>query len=280
MLASLLWRKEERTVRIALLSDIHGNAIALDAVIEDVRAQGDVDAYWVLGDIVAAGHDPNGVLERLAAPATLYAVRGNSDRWIVTGEQPGPTPEKVRANPNLLPAFAEIARSIAWTQGAITATGWMDWLASLPLEQRTVLPDGTRLLGVHASPGRDDGYGIYPALSGDELRSLLAGCEADLVCVGHTHWPMDVSVGEIRVVNVGCVSNPFAPDLRANYTILEAGRRGYRLEHRRVDYDHQAVIAALERVRHPAAERITRRLLGQIEPRSWAVLGGNQGCIL
>ncbi len=52
-------------MRIALLSDIHGNSIALEAVLEDIQAQGDVDAYWVLGDLAAIGYDPVGVLERL-----------------------------------------------------------------------------------------------------------------------------------------------------------------------------------------------------------------------
>lgn len=253
-------------MRIALLSDIHGNSIALDAVLRDVQAQGGVDVYLVLGDIVAIGHDPDGVLERLAALPDVRFVRGNTDHYVVTGERPGPTFEEVRADPRLLSQFVEVAHDIAWTQGAVTVMGWLEWLIALPSEQRMALPDGTRLLGVHVSPGHDDGQGVHPGLSDAELQSLMAGCEADLVCVGHTHWPMDVSVGGVHVVNPGSVSNPWPPDLRASYVILEAGESGYRLEHRRADYDHQAVITALQHLRHPAARHITRHMLGQHQP--------------
>ena len=249
-------------MHIALLSDIHGNPIALDAVIADVQAQGGVDTYWVLGDLVAIGHDPVGVLERLAGLPNVCFARGNTDRYVVTGERPNPTFAAVESDPRLLPLLMDVAQSFAWTQGAITATGWLEWLAALPFEQRAVLPDGARLLGVHASPGSDE-RGVHPGLSEAELRSLFADSAADLVCVGHTHWPMDLRVGGVRIVNLGSVSNPLPPDLRASCVILEANDAGYRLQHRLVDYDHQAVIAAAQQVRHPVAGYIKRYMVGQ-----------------
>ncbi len=253
-------------MRIVLLADIHGNSIALDAVLADIQAQGDVDAYWILGDLVAIGHDPAGVIDRLYRLPEAHFVRGNTDRYVVTGVRPRPTREEVKADTGLLSLSTGIAQSFTWTQGAVTASGWLEWLAKLPLEQRLVLPDGTRLLGVHASPGHDSNQGIHPALSEKELQSLLAGCNADLVCVGHTHWPLDLKVGDVHLVNVGCVSNPLPPDLRASYVILDAGESGYQLQQRRVDYSHLAVIAAVERVRHPAASHITRLMRGEYEP--------------
>jgi predicted phosphodiesterase len=249
-------------MRIALLSDIHGNPIALDAVLAEVQAQGDVDAYWILGDLAAIGYDPVSALERLAGLPNVCFARGNTDRYVVTGERPNPTFAAVESDPRLLPLLADVAHSFAWTQGAITATGWLEWLAALPFEQRAVLPDGARLLGVHASPGSDE-HGVRPGLSEVELRSLFAGCDADLVCVGHTHWPMELRVDGVHVVNLGSVSNPLPPDLRASYAILEADESSYRIEHRRVDYDHQAVIAAAQRVRHPVAGYIARYMTGQ-----------------
>jgi len=249
-------------MRIALLSDIHGNPIALDAVLEDVQAQGGVDMYWVLGDLAAIGHDPVGTLERLAGLPNVRFARGNTDRYVVTGERPDPTFAAVESDLRLLLPFVEIAQSFAWTQGAITATGWLPWLAALPFEQRAMLPDGTRLLGVHGAPGSDE-LGVNPGLSEAELKSLFADSAADLVCVGHTHWPLDLRVGSVRVVNLGSVSNPLPPDLRASYAILEAGDSGYRLQHRRADYDHQAVIVAVQQAQHPGASHITRHMLGQ-----------------
>lgn len=253
-------------MRIALIADIHGNPIALDAILGDLQSQEPIDEVWMLGDLVAIGHDPLGVLERLAQLSNARYVRGNTEDYVTRGELPGPTMEEVQASPRLLPDFVHMAQSFAWTQGAVTAAGWFDWLADLPVEQRTTLPDGTRLLGVHASPGRTGGTGFHPGLSDVELRSLLAGCEADLVCVAHTHWPLDIEVDGVRVVNVGSVSNPVAPGLLASGVILDADQTGYRIEQRSVAYDRQAVIAAAHAARHPAAAFIERFMTGQVEP--------------
>ncbi|MGH2352839.1 MAG: metallophosphoesterase family protein [Chloroflexota bacterium] len=253
-------------MRIALLSDIHGNPIALDAALADIQAQGEVDAYWVLGDLVALGYDPAGVLERLTALPNVRFVRGNTDRYVATGDRPLPTREQALADAALLDRLIDVAHTFAWTLGHVTATGWLSWLADLPLEQRLTLPDGTRLLGVHAAPGTDDGSGVRPTLGDAELAALVASSEADLVCVGHTHWPLDRTAGDVRVVNLGSISNPLAPDLRASYALLEADTSGYHLELRRVEYDRQAVIEALERVRHPGAGFIIPHFLGQRRP--------------
>ena len=148
-------------------------------------------------------------------------------------------------------------------QPAVTQAGWLVWLSRLPLDQRAVLPDGTRMLGVHASPGRDDGPGLQPEMCEAEWERLLAGCQADLVCVGHTHQPLDQMVGGVRVVNPGSVSNALPPDLRAGYAILEASPSGCQVEHRRVDYDREAVIAALQRLRHPGAAFLARHMRGE-----------------
>ena len=68
----------------------------------------------------------------------------------------------------------------------------------------------------------------------------------------------------MRAVNLGSVSNPLSGDLRASYALLEADESGYRLEPRRVEYDRDAVIAAIARVRHPAAPYLVRFMRGEI----------------
>lgn len=252
--------------RIAVLSDIHGNSIALDAVLEDIRNDGGVDAFWVLGDLSAIGYDPIGVLERVAQLPELSVVRGNTDRYVVTGERPGPSVEQCQANPELWQARLLVASSLSWTQGAIRASGWADWMAGLPPEFRTLLPDGTRVLCVHAAPGSDDALGLYPATSQDTLRSMAAQAAADLLLVGHTHWAMSTTVDGVQLVNAGSVSNPFPPDLRASYLLLAADETGTRIEPRRVEYDRQAVIEALDRVAHPAAWYIAGHMSGEHLP--------------
>jgi putative phosphoesterase len=244
-------------MRLALLSDIHGNPLALDAILKNIESQGGVDAYWVLGDVGAIGYDPVGVIERLVALPDVRFVRGNTDRYVVTGDRPLPTAAHVQQDLRLLPVFAEIAESFAWTKGAVSATGWLNWMASFPLEQRLTLPDGTRLLGVHAAPGTDEGDGIHAGLSDDALRILLNNCEADLVCVGHTHRPLDRTVDGIRVINLGSVSNPVTSDLRASYALLTEATSGYQVQMRYVEYDWRAVLVAIQQSGHTTSAYLT-----------------------
>ena len=258
---------------IALISDIHGNLIALDAVLKDIQARGGVDQLWVLGDLVAVGPRPVAVLERLAALPNCHFLRGNTDRYVVTGERPFPSQNDVLQNSDLLPRYAEVMGNFSWTQGAVTQSGWYAFLADLPLERRMNLPDGTRLLGVHASPGMDDGEGIAPIHSDQQLRDKLQNCNADLLCVGHTHYPFQRRVDGIHIVNLGSVSNPTHPSLQASYVILSANQSGYQLEHHYVPYDREAVIQELEQVYHPAKEYITQLLRGEFVRKEW---GHNQ----
>jgi putative phosphoesterase len=242
-------------MRLALLSDIHGNPIALDAVLADIEAQGGVDGCLVLGDLAAIGHDPVTVLDRVAGLPGVRITRGNTDRYLVTGERPPVPPPPGRE--------IEVAHSFAWTQGYVTGAGWFDWLAQLPLELRLDLPDGTRVLCVHAAPGTDDGAGLNPVQSDAELGALLADCGADLVFAGHTHWALDRSVDGVRAVNLGSVSNPWAPDLRATYVLLEAGPDGHEVRARRVDYDRQAVIDGIAASHHPTPDFLTSWFRGR-----------------
>jgi putative phosphoesterase len=231
------------SVRLAVLSDVHGNLAALEAVLEDVERSGGVDAWWVLGDLVALGPEPVEVLERLLALPHATFTQGNTDRYVLTGD---------------LPAIGDPVRSAAsfgWTRGMLTAGGWLDRLDNLPLEVRLTLPDGTRVLGVHASPGRDDGLGIRAEQGEAELDALLAGADAELVFVGHTHRALEREHRGIRLVNLGSLSlPPQSDDPRASYALLGADPSGHRVERRRVPYDYTRVVEGIRRVRPPDPE--------------------------
>jgi predicted phosphodiesterase len=253
-------------MRLAVLSDIHGNPVALEAVLADVEAAGGADAYWVLGDFCAVGYDPVTPLERVSRLPGAHFVRGNTDDYLVSGQRPAPSAEEAARVPSLIPRFGEVQTSFAWTAGYLAARGWLPWLAELPLEQRLLLPDGTRLLGVHAAPGTAHGDGIRPTHSDDEVAGLVSTAEADLILVGHTHWPLDRTVYDVRVVNLGSLSNPLAPDVRAKYALIEADASGYRLEQRQVDYDHAAVIAAVEASGYPTPGLVVAHQRGERRP--------------
>ena len=109
-------------------------------------------------------------------------------------------------------------------------------------------------MGVHASPRSDDGAGIDTRIGDDELAALLAGCDADVVVAGHTHDVTDRTIARIRAVNLGSVSNPSRADRCATYAIVHIDADIHRIEQRVVDYDHAAVLRAIDDVAHPAGQ--------------------------
>jgi predicted phosphodiesterase len=194
----------------------------------------------------------------MALPNARF-VRGNTDRKTLTGPFPASKAKDLPSSPAKIMDLIQSERHFAWTRGAITAVGALDWLATIPLEQRVTLPDGTRVLIVHASPGQDDGSGINSRMSDIEIAAALEGCDADLVIAGHTHTPLDKTVNGVRIFTLGSVSLPVTRERRAMWTLLRADSRGYELERHFVEYDIDTVIHQLEQVHHPASETIKRK---------------------
>lgn len=222
-------------MRIAVISDIHGNVVALDAVLADA---GEVDAYWFLGDLVAHGPRPVECVRRVAALPGLVAVRGNTDRYVLTRPP----------DPAMTPSFD-------WTKSRLSADD-LAWFEALPVEARPA--DGVLL--VHASPGRDDGPGLDPNTADAELAGAFTSGDAGLVAVGHTHHPDDRRLDGVRVVNPGSVSLPRTSDALTRYAILTRTGDGWSVEHRAVGYDRDAVLADLAASDHPSAAWLIEKL--------------------
>src|SRR5688500_9900908 len=119
-------------MRLALLSDVHGNPIALEVVLADVAARGGVDGYWVLGDHAAQGYDPVGALRRLSQLPNAAFSRGNTDRYVLGDEYPGATTALAQADPTRVPLFKLFAQGGGWTYGRLSQDdpAWIDWLAA------------------------------------------------------------------------------------------------------------------------------------------------------
>ena len=120
----------------------------------------------------------------------------------------------------------------------------------------TEVIDGTIVLGVHASPGADDGPGFDSVSSDERIAGLLAGVEADWVVGGHTHDPTDREVGGCRVLNPGNVGLPRTIGA-ASWMLIDSGDDGATVEHRAVGFDVAGVVDALYRRRHPNRKFIT-----------------------
>ena len=104
----------------AVISDIHANPIALDTVLGDIEKNGGVDGYLVLGDLVAQGHDPVTVAERLTSLPNARFVRGNTDRYVSSPELPH-WMNVDGADPDRMSMLFDAVRSHAWTASRLAA---------------------------------------------------------------------------------------------------------------------------------------------------------------
>lgn len=233
-------------MRLTLLSDIHGNLHALDAVLADIDARGDSDATYHLGDLVGYGSDPNAVVDRVRE-CGIAGVAGNYDSTVATDY-------KHCGCKSETPRQEELAHiSYEYTRGAVTAAT-KRFLGTLPfsLDVRPLggHASGPRLVLVHGTPTLNTLYWTKDR-SDDFCRKMAAhvGLEAgDVIAFGHTHKPWDREVDGVHFVNTGSVGRPKDGDPRAGYVRLDLGRDVVRVEFVRVAYDvegaAQGVIAA------------------------------------
>jgi predicted phosphodiesterase len=246
-----------------VVADIHGNDVALRAVLKDASGLG-VDRWWALGDLALFGPRPVEVLELLQGLDGLAMLRGNTDRYVLTGEQPAPhaTIDDAVGRKDLVERYAAMAAGIGWTRGVLDQAGLLDVLTTLPAQLRLRLPGGTAVLGVHASPQADDGPGIAPDTPSEQLGPLLAGCGADVVIGGHTHAATDRLVAGIRALNPGSAGLPRTPGT-AGWLLLDDDGDELAVTQRQVPFDAGAVVSDLRRRRHPNAEFISSVLTGR-----------------
>jgi predicted phosphodiesterase len=244
--------------RLAAISDIHGNLLALEAVLADIEAQGTPDAIWALGDLAAFCPWPSETLARLQALPDVAFLQGNTDRYLVTGRRPV-FPIRSPADWTTMPAqLAGRDANFRWTVERLSYADY-EFLRDLPPRLEMEVPGYGRVVAVHATP-TDDETSLFPHTPDDECRSHLVGLDARLMLYGHTHRPVDRTVGSIRLVNDGSVGLPLDGDPHPAYALLdfEAGQCNVTIC--RVAYDREAVIAELERVEHPARAWVSQIL--------------------
>jgi predicted phosphodiesterase len=236
--------------RIAAFSDIHGNLLALEAVLADVEAQGAPDVYWVLGDLAAFCPWPAETLERLRALPGVDLLQGNTDRYLVTGRRPV---SPIRSPEDWANAATQLAgrdANFRWTVERLSYADY-EFLRDLPARLEMDVDGYGRVVAVHATP-IDDETNFRPDTPDGEILPHLTGLDARVLLYGHTHRPMDRVVGHVRLINDGSVGLPLDGDPRPAYALLDFEGSECTVTLRRVDYDREAVIAELERVDHPA----------------------------
>jgi len=222
-------------MRLAVLADIHGNSLALAAVLEHAARQG-VDRFVNLGDTHYGPLDPAGTA-RLLARQPMVSIAGNQDRLLLTPPpEPGPT--------------------LAHVLGALPA-GELARLAALP---RVMTLEGGVLL-CHGTPRDDTRYLLDDVTSGlpvprpaRDVEADLAGWDSPLVLCAHSHLPRVLDTGRRLVVNPGSVGLPaYADDQpphamscdtpHARYAVVQRAGAGWRAQVFEVEYDWHAAAA-------------------------------------
>ena len=231
---------------IAVLADIHGNIQALEAVFEDLECQESIDHVVVAGDLFTFGPAPNEVLARFQQLPRASFLLGNTDRYLVEGTYPS-TNGGGDWQDKLLFSFQ-------WTAERLEGEGFR-FLEAMPAFQ-VVSESGCQLLAVHGSP-RSDEEGLTVETASNELKEMSIEPQITVLACGHTHIPMDRSIGNLRVVNAGSVGLPFDGDPRACYAIISTSTNGngpIQVQLRRVAYDVEKVVERFFARDHPAAD--------------------------
>ena len=224
--------------RLAVLSDVHGNVAALDAVIGEIgRAKPDLIA--VAGDFALHGPEPQAVVERIRRLEQDGAavVQGNTDVAVADFDFAAAFP--------WMPEVPESFRAAAeWAHDQLDADG-IDWLRRLPSERRLMLGE-TMVLVCHASPGSQTA-GFLTDLDPAVVVEMAGRTDARLICCGHTHVPEVRDLGWKMIVNDGSCGYTFDGDPAASWALVEVEGDEVRVTVRRTAYDAGAAADAIGR---------------------------------
>lgn len=241
---------ESARVKYALVSDVHANLPALDAVLAAIARRGDVDATYHLGDLVGYAPWPNEVVERVYATG-MAGVSGNYDSTVATGY----THCGCRYEDRRQEALSH--ESYAWTRAHVSLAT-KQFLARLPfrLDLRPLggHRSGPTLTLVHGTPLNNTMYWSDDRPDAFCLKmAAVAGARAgDLIAFGHTHKPWHRVVDGVHFLNTGSVGRPKDGDWRPGFAIVEVDAAGaIAIELVRVGYDVERAIDAIHRSELP-----------------------------
>jgi predicted phosphodiesterase len=234
-------------VRVAILSDVHGNLLALEAVLADIAKQG-ADAIFCGGDVALKGSRPAETVDRLDAACSVF-VKGNTDAYL-TGE----LPLRNYGNPQHWKH-----RLYAWTVAAL-GPARIARIRTYGFSHRVSGGAHGDLLLVHANP-TDMEAALDPAAPETVLRGLIRGCDARVLAFGHLHIAYQKLVDGVLLVDVASAGNPRDGDPRAAYGLFTLTPTGWQVELRRVEYPVLQAASDFRIQGVPGASRLAKKLV-------------------
>jgi predicted phosphodiesterase len=233
-------------MRIAMISDVHGNLTALDAVLADLRQQ-KPDMVYHGGDVAFGGSQPAEVIDCIVQEG-WKGVLGNTDEmlWDTSAR-----PALETSAPKLKPLFKIFFESCAPATCKMIGESRLAWLRGLPTELRHENQGHENLVLMHASPGN---LWRAPMDTADdaELEKTYRQVNAEIVVYCHIHRPFIRKVGQMTVCNTGSVGSPYDGDPRASYLLIDEGKPAIR----RVEYDIEKEVGRLLASDYPYKEWI------------------------
>ncbi|MFB4163362.1 metallophosphoesterase [Alteribacillus sp. JSM 102045] len=231
-------------MQIALLSDIHGNARALKAVLNDLKDK-KIDQLYILGDLCYRGPEPKNALETVrSSPAKV--LKGNADEWVVRGVLKNEVPDT---------ALALMNQERDWTVERLSSED-INYLNRLPESFIEKFSDSVTMHAFHAAP--DSLFDVVAADAPDEEieEKLTAQKETNVIVYGHIHTPYIKKIGDKTYINTGSVGLPFDGDPRPSYVLLQVEDDTFSASIHRVSYDLQRVLKQYDANDYPNSEQM------------------------
>ena len=224
-------------MKLAVLSDVHGNFRALEAVLADAKSLG-VDHILFLGDLVFMGLDPQPCFDLLMAHKPLVTIKGNTESNIEDIQAIAPKDEQEKL-------WRKFVRYTDIRMNKESKAIMKTW----PIVQRGEIGNDPFIF-CHGSP-----YSFDEAITEDidpesELYAKLMAEDASVILCGHTHIPADFMLGDKRIINPGAVGYSFDGDPRASYVFLDIHSNKVNATIRRLDYDREIYMSEVSHASH------------------------------
>ncbi|MBZ0277404.1 MAG: metallophosphoesterase [Anaerolineae bacterium] len=253
-------------MRLAVISDIHGNLAALEAVLHDLEQVGGADMTWCLGDLAAFGPRPVECVRRIKALAEVdegkqfKVIGGNTERYLVNGTRPKtPSAPDEESFKKRAAGWSQRDQGLNWTVGQLE---FADYEFLKKIRERELgldVKDYGYVIGYHGTPGDDEGR-LTPETPAHEALDSLLDREGRLGIGGHIHVQMDRDLGAWRAVNVGSVGLSFDHPGEAEWGLFTFTGNDVTVDLRRVPFDVEAVIADLRAVGYPSVDFVANWL--------------------
>lgn len=239
-------------MKVAVISDIHGNMQALETVLADIKNE-ECDKIFCLGDLAMAGPEPQKAIElikNLYDEGKIELIQGNTDEMIANYEIFG---TKVKA------AFPIMGNALE-DDVKIISDGLKLFLKNLPTQKELEI-EGLKVLLVHGSPRKND-ENIFPDLPLEQIEEIVSGVDADVIFCGHTHIPCGYQTkSKITIVNDGSVGRPFTDNPEACYVIADFSKGAVEIKHKLLDYDKEKASELLAKRSFEGAEKLAKILI-------------------